>query len=153
MKRPMPRQSCQQTTYNLLYYRSPQIDSHDPQKITNLKDREVKNTRLLLISHLSCRPARGKRRPKATSSSSTTTMSDNSSGFPSFHSHSYGSDYARPLFRVASFSDEQELHVSSPRSRSNSLSRTPSKTSVSGKLSMKKMQQALDEKSMEDEGT
>jgi hypothetical protein len=79
-------------------------------------------------------------------------MSDNSSGFPGFHSHSYGSDYARPVFRVASFSDEQELHVSSPRSRSDSLSRTPSKTSVSGKLSMKKMQQALDEKSMEDEG-
>jgi len=97
-------------------------------------------------------------------------MSDNSSaGFPGFHSHSYDRDYARPLFRVASFSDsgdeQQERHASSPRGRSSySLSRTPSnKTaaalsrlsspSVSSKLSMKKLQQAVDaEKSMEDEG-
>lgn len=84
-------------------------------------------------------------------------MGDNSSGFPGFPSP------ARPLFRVASFSDsgdEQERHASSPQGRSNNLSRTPSKTaaasrlsqSVSGNLSMKKLQQALDEKTMEDEG-
>lgn len=85
------------------------------------------------------------------------------SGFPGFHSHSYNRDYARPLFRVASFSDsgdEQEHHAPSPRERSQSMSRTasskvaaPSRLSQSmSKMSMKKLQQVVDEKSMEDEG-
>jgi hypothetical protein len=88
-------------------------------------------------------------------------MSDGS-GFPGFHSHGYDRDYARPLFRVASFSDsgdEQENHVSSPQVRSHSTSRTasskvvPSRLSPSAsRLSMKKMQQAIDEKSLEEEG-
>jgi len=89
-------------------------------------------------------------------------MSDGS-GFQGFHSHSYDRDYARPLFRVASFSDsgdEQENHVSSPQVRSHSTSRTasskavaPSRLSLSvSRPSMKKMQQVIDEKSMEEEG-
>jgi hypothetical protein len=58
---------------------------------------------------------------------------------------------------VGSFSDSgdgQELRVSSPQGRSSSLGRTPSSktaASMSSKLSMKKLQQALDEKTMEDE--
>ncbi|RLM85162.1 rop guanine nucleotide exchange factor 3-like [Panicum miliaceum] len=84
------------------------------------------------------------------------------SGFPGFHSHSYDRDYSRPLFRVASFcdsGDEQERHAPSPRGRSQSMSRTasskaaaPSRLSSSvSKMSMKKLQQVVDEKSMEDE--
>lgn len=89
-------------------------------------------------------------------------MSDGS-GFPGFHSHSYDRNYSRPLFRVASFSDsgdEQERHAASPRGHSQSMSRTasykgaaPSRLSPSmSKMSMKKLQQVVDEKSMEDEG-
>ncbi|KAF8759187.1 hypothetical protein HU200_010215 [Digitaria exilis] len=85
-----------------------------------------------------------------------------SSGFPGFHSHSYDRDYTRPLFRVASFSDsgdEQERNAPSPRGRSHSMSRTasskvaaPSRLSQSAsKMSMKKLQQVVDEMSMEDE--
>jgi len=85
------------------------------------------------------------------------------SGFPGFHSQSYDREYSRPLFRVASFSDsgdEQERHAPSPRGRSQSMSRTasskvaaPSRLSSSvSKMSMKKLQQVVDEKSMEDEG-
>ncbi|KAG0544929.1 hypothetical protein BDA96_02G318400 [Sorghum bicolor] len=88
-------------------------------------------------------------------------MSDGS-GFPGFHSHSYDRDYARPLFRVASFSDsgdEQENHVSSPQARSHSTSRTTSSKAVApsrlspsvSRPSMKNMQQVIDEKSMEEE--
>jgi hypothetical protein len=84
-------------------------------------------------------------------------MSDGS-GFPGFHSHSYDRDYVRPLFRVASFSDsgdEQEHHAASPQGRSQGMSRAaaPSRLSPSmSKMSMKKLQQVVDEKSMEDEG-
>jgi len=86
------------------------------------------------------------------------------SGFPGFHSQSYDREYSRPLFRVASFSDsgdEQERHAPSPRGRSQSMSRTasskvaaPSRLSSSSgsKMSLKKLQQVVDEKSMEDEG-
>ncbi|CAD6223784.1 unnamed protein product [Miscanthus lutarioriparius] len=88
-------------------------------------------------------------------------MSDGS-GFPGFHSHSYDQDYACPLFRVASFSDsgdEQENHVPSPQVRSHSTSRTASSKAVTpsrfspsvSRPSMKKMQQVIDEKSMEEE--
>ncbi|KAF7087149.1 hypothetical protein CFC21_090363 [Triticum aestivum] len=91
-----------------------------------------------------------------------------SSAFPGFHSqYSYDRDYARPLFRVASFSPERgagehehEQEHSSPRRRGGSMSRTasfkvtaaPSRLSQAmSKLSMKKLQQAVDERSVEDE--
>ena len=84
-----------------------------------------------------------------------------SSAFPGFHNRSYDRDYARPLFRVASFSessDGHEHHVPSPRGRG--VPRTPSfkvaapsrLSQAMSKLSMKKLQQAVEEKSMEDEG-
>lgn len=84
-----------------------------------------------------------------------------SSAFPGFHNHSYDRDYARPLFRVASFSessDEHEHHVPSPPRRgmgrtTSSKVAAPSRLSQTmSKLSMKKPQHAVDEKSVEDEG-
>ncbi|KQK16245.1 rop guanine nucleotide exchange factor 3 [Brachypodium distachyon] len=83
-----------------------------------------------------------------------------SSAFPGFHNHSYDRDYARPLFRVASFSessDEHEHHVPSPPRRgmgrtTSSKVAAPSRLSQTmSKLSMKKPQHAVDEKSVEDE--
>ncbi|KAL5198460.1 hypothetical protein ABZP36_001972 [Zizania latifolia] len=85
-----------------------------------------------------------------------------SSGFPGFHNHGYDHDYSRPLFRVSSFSDngggdEQEHHVLSPRGRSMSrttstLTAPPRRLSPAvSKLSMKKLQQVVNEMSPEDE--
>lgn len=81
-----------------------------------------------------------------------------SSAFPGFHNHSYDRDYARPLFRVASFSESSDGQEPSPRGRG--MGRPPSfkvaapsrLSQAMSKLSMKKLQQAVEEKSMEDEG-
>ncbi|KAE8779824.1 rop guanine nucleotide exchange factor 3-like [Hordeum vulgare] len=78
-----------------------------------------------------------------------------SSAFPGFHSHSYDRDYARPLFRVASFSSERgDEHEHSPRGRTASFKVVPAPSRLSqamSKLSMKKLQQAVDDNSVEDE--
>lgn len=87
------------------------------------------------------------------------TMSGGS-GFPGFHKHGYDRDYARPLFRVSSFSDngggeEQEHYTPSPprgRSMSRTTSTAPRLSPSVSKLSMKKLQQVVNEKSLEDEG-
>uniref|UniRef100_A0A0E0AJN9 PRONE domain-containing protein n=1 Tax=Oryza glumipatula TaxID=40148 RepID=A0A0E0AJN9_9ORYZ len=86
------------------------------------------------------------------------TMSGGS-GFPGFHKHGYDRDYARPLFRVSSFSDngggeEQERYTPSPprgRSMSRTTSTAPRLSPSVSKLSMKKLQQVVNEKSLEDE--
>lgn len=90
------------------------------------------------------------------------TMSGGS-GFPGFHNHGYDRDYARPLFRVSSFSDNgggkgQERYTPSPP-QERSMSRTTSTVAVAprlspsvSKLSMKNLQQVVNEKSLEDEG-
>jgi hypothetical protein len=82
-----------------------------------------------------------------------------SSAFPGFHNHSYDRDYARPLFRVASFSESSDGHnAASPRGRSMGrmasfkVAPTSRLSQAMSKLSMKKLQQAVEEKSMEDEG-
>ncbi|KAM0894539.1 hypothetical protein ACQ4PT_024380 [Festuca glaucescens] len=81
-----------------------------------------------------------------------------SSAFPGFHNHSYDRDYARPLFRVASFSESSDGHnAASPRGRSMGrmasfkVAPTSRLSQAMSKLSMKKLQKAVEEKSMEDE--